>query len=72
MNEDEALWKRRFLQLTLVRLAGLAIFLIGLAIVFTDILRPGGWPQLGAILVIAGVLDSVLAPRMLKRLWKRP
>jgi hypothetical protein len=69
---DEALWKRRFLQLTLVRLAGLTIFLFGVAVVFTDLLRPGGWPRFGALLIVAGGLDSVLAPRIMKRLWKHP
>ena len=68
---DEELWRRRFLQMSLVRLVGLAVFLFGVAVVFTDVLRPGGLPQLGAFLVIAGALTSVLAPRILKRLWTR-
>jgi hypothetical protein len=33
--------------------------------------RPGGWPQLGAIIAILGVIDSLLAPRLLKRSWDR-
>ena len=54
--DDEALWKRRFLVFTLVRLAGLAIFFLGIAIIYTDLLREGGWPQVGAIIAVMGVI----------------
>lgn len=69
---DERLWKARFHQLMLVRLAGLALFLFGIAVIYTDVLREGGWPQVGAVIVLIGALDSVLAPKLLKRLWRRP
>jgi hypothetical protein len=66
---DEALWKRRFHIFMLVRLIGLATFFLGLAIIYSDLLRPGGWPAVGAILVVIGVVDAALAPRILKKLW---
>jgi hypothetical protein len=69
--DDEALWKRRFLVFTAVRLAGLATFFLGIAIAFSDVLREGGMPTLGGILAIVGVLDAVLAPRVLKKMWER-
>ena len=68
---DDALWKKRFLIFTLVRLAGLAIFFLGIAIAFGDLVRSGGWPTLGAPLAIAGLIDAVFAPRILKKLWER-
>ena len=68
---DEAEWKRRFLVFMLVRLFGLLTFLLGLAIVFTDLLREGGWPQVGAILVIVGAIDAAFAPKLLKKQWDR-
>ena len=34
---------------------------------YTDLLRPGGWPQVGAIVAIMGVIDAMFAPRLLKR-----
>jgi len=40
-----------------------------MAIIYTDLARPGGWPQLGAVVAILGVIDSFFAPRMLKKLW---
>jgi hypothetical protein len=69
--DDEALWKRRFLVFMAVRLAGLATFFLGIAIAFSDVLREGGMPTLGGILAIVGVLDAVLAPRVLKKMWER-
>jgi len=67
MDDDVA--RRRLLIHSLIRLAGLAIFFLGVAIMYTNLVRPGGWPQLGAIIAIMGVLDSILAPRLLKRAW---
>ena len=66
---DEVLWRKRLLTYSAVRLGGLAIFFVGLAIIYTDLLREGGWPRVGAIVAIMGVIDTVLAPRMLKKLW---
>lgn len=71
MNDEERLWKRRFGLFALVRLAGLALFLLGVAICFTDLLRPGGWPLLGAVLAITGAIEAVITPRVLKRSWDR-
>ncbi|MEO6432513.1 MAG: hypothetical protein ABIO29_00855 [Sphingomicrobium sp.] len=65
------MWKRRFALTTGARLIALLIFFLGIAIAYGDVLRPGGWPQVGAILVILGTLDMVLAPRLLRRMWRR-
>ena len=69
--EDEALWKKRFHMFALLRLAGVALFLLGIAIAYSDLVRPGGWPVLGAIIGIVGALDAIIAPRLLKRSWDR-
>jgi len=69
--DDEALWKRRFLIFTLVRLAGLATFFLGIAIAFSDLVRDGGWPLVGVIVAIMGLIDAVFAPRILKLQWER-
>jgi membrane protein implicated in regulation of membrane protease activity len=69
--DDEARSQKRLLAYSALRLGGLAIFLLGIAIMYTDLLRPGGWPQAGAIVVIIGVIDALLAPRLLKRAWDR-
>ena len=72
MNDhDEAIWKKRFQTFALVRLFGVGTFLLGVFAAFTDVVREGGWPLLGGVLAIAGALDAVLAPRMLKKHWER-
>jgi len=68
---DDHSAQRRLLIYSLIRLGGLAIFFLGIAIIYTNLIRPGGWPQFGAIIAILGVIDSVLAPRLLKRVWDR-
>ena len=68
---DEALWRKRFHLFLLVRLFGLAVFLLGVGIAFSDLVRPGGSRLLGAVLVVIGVLDAVIGPRMLKKSWER-
>ena len=67
---DEAEWKRRFLIFSALRIAGLALFLLGIAIAFSDLLKPGGWPLLGGILAILGAVEAVLIGRILKKAWR--
>jgi len=67
MDDDQA--RARLLAYTLVRAAGLGIFFFGIAVIYTNLLRHGGWPQLGAIIAICGVIDALFAPRLLKRAW---
>jgi hypothetical protein len=67
---DDALWRKRLLSQALVRAMGLGIFLLGLAIGYSDLIREGGWPQVGAIVALLGVVDALLAPRVLKKAWE--
>jgi len=69
MDDDVA--RQRLLIYSLVRFGGLAIFFLGLAIIYSNLLRPGGWPQLGAVVVILGVADAMIAPRIIKRAWEK-
>ena len=66
---DEAQWKRRFLIFSGVRLFGLATFLLGMAIAYSDLLRQGGWPLVGAIVAVAGGIDAIFAPKLLRKYW---
>ena len=67
--DDERKYRNRLLAYMGVRAAGLAVFFLGIAIIYTDLLREGGWPQVGAIVAIMGVIDAMFAPRLLKKLW---
>jgi hypothetical protein len=69
MDDDTA--RRRLIAYTLVRAAGLAIFFFGIAVIYTDVVRTGGWPQLGAVIAICGVIDALFAPMLLKKSWDR-
>jgi hypothetical protein len=71
MTEDEAKWRKRLLAYTGARLGGLAVFALGLAIFYTDLLRDGGWPQVGAVVIILGLIDALFAPMVLKKHWDK-
>jgi len=68
---SDEIWRKRFQMFMLVRLFGVATFLLGIAIAYTDLLRPGGWPLVGGLISIAGAIDAVFAPRLLKKLWQQ-
>lgn len=67
MDDDKA--RQRLLLYSVARLGGLAIFFLGVAIIYTDLVRPGGWPQVGAVVAIMGVVDAMFVPRILKKAW---
>jgi hypothetical protein len=69
--DDELIWRKRMAVYSLARLGGLIIFFLGIAIMYTDLARRGGWPQVGAVIAILGVIDAMFAPRLLKRTWDR-
>jgi hypothetical protein len=66
---DNEVWKRRFLVFTAARVFGILTLIAGLAISFSDVLRPGGWPLVGGILMIMGVTDAIVAPMLLRKHW---
>ena len=69
VNDD--IWRKRFQLFTLVRLFGLGMFLLGIAIAYSDLVRPGGWPLVGGLLAVMGAIDAVFAPRLLRTLWQQ-
>lgn len=72
MNEtSDDIWRKRFQLYMLVRLFGVATFLAGISIAFTDLVRPGGWPVVGGLIAIAGAIDAVFAPRLLRKMWQQ-
>jgi len=71
LADDDIKFRNRLLTVTAVRFAGLAIAGFGIAVFYSDLLREGGWPQLGAALVVVGVVDSTFAPMLLRRAWDR-
>jgi membrane protein implicated in regulation of membrane protease activity len=69
VTDEEA--KRQFIIFAILRVGGLVLFLLGIAIAFTDLLKPGGWKLLGGILAIVGAIEAVVSPRLVKRTMAR-
>ena len=69
MDDDVA--RQRLAVYTLARFGGVATFFLGIAIMYTRLVRPGGWPQVGAIVAILGVIEAMFIPRLIKRNWDR-
>lgn len=69
--DDQEQARNRLLVYSGLRFGGFAIFFLGIAIIYTNLVRPGGWPQVGAIIAILGVIDSIFAPRLLKKAWDK-
>ena len=68
---DDNIARQRLLLYMAVRFGGLLIFFLGIAIMYTNIAGPGGWPQVGAIIAIIGVTEATFLPRLLKKAWDR-
>lgn len=69
MNDDDTVARNRFMLLNLVRVAGLVMVLIGLAIQYGKIPAP---ELLGYVLMGAGLVDFFFMPKLLARKWRTP
>lgn len=67
IDENEQRARQRFMVLNLVRITGLALVFVGIAIAQGAINLPA---PLGWILALVGVADFFFAPRILARGWK--
>lgn len=63
--------KQVFIVYAATRLVGLAMFLLGVAIAFTDLVQPGGSRLIGGFLAIFGALDAVIMPPFLRRAMEK-
>lgn len=71
MSADEALWRRRFLFFTAARLSGMILFLAGMGIAFSDIVRPGGHLASGMVVIGIGLVLALIGPILLRQRWER-
>lgn len=67
----EDIWRKRFQLFAAVRLIGVATFLLGIAVALSDLVRPGGRPLIGGLITLAGAIDAVFAPKLLRKLWRQ-
>jgi hypothetical protein len=71
-QEEEKLWRDRFVAINLVRIGGTAVVMLGLAIWYSDLLVEGGSIMLGLPLALAGLVVSFWGPKHLARRWRTP
>ena len=71
-QDDEALWRNRFIMLNLVRIGATIVVLIGLAIWHSDLIVEGGSMAIGLPLTIAALIASFWGPKQLARHWRSP
>lgn len=71
-EDDETLWRNRFILVNLVRIGATAFVLLALAIWYTDLLVPGGSMVIGLPLALAGLVVSFWGPKWLARRWRSP
>jgi len=70
-QNDEALWRNRFILINLVRIGGTIVVLFALILWQTDIFVEGG-TILGLPLAFAGLVASFFGPKWLAGRWVRP
>ncbi len=71
-EDDEAVWRNRFIAINLVRIGGTIVVLIALAIWNSDLLVEGGSIVIGLPLALAGLVVSFWGPKWLAARWKTP
>jgi hypothetical protein len=71
MSPDDELWRKRFGIFALLRISGLLLFLLGMAITFSDIVQPGGALGLGMVVIGCGLVEALLGPVLLRQHWEK-
>jgi hypothetical protein len=70
-QDNEALWRNRFILINLVRIGGTIVVLLALALWQSDLFIRGG-TILGFPLALAGLVVSFMGPKWLARRWREP
>ncbi len=71
-DDEEAVWRNRFIAINLVRIGGTVVVLVGLAIWHSDLFLEGGSLVLGLPITLAGLVGSFWGPKWLAARWKTP
>lgn len=72
LSDEDRRARSRFLLLTLARLGGVAIVMLGVYIWQTDAVQDGGSPWLGIPIFVAGLAEATLLPKFLASRWRTP
>ena len=71
-DNDEAMWRNRFIAINFTRIGGTLIVLLGLLVWYSDTLVQGGSMAVGLPLALIGLAISFGGPIWLARKWKTP
>ena len=71
-QEEETLWRNRFIAVNMLRIGATLVVLLALAIWYSDLLVPGGSIVIGLPLAVAGLIVSFWGPKWLARRWRTP
>jgi hypothetical protein len=71
MTPDEQLWRKRFGIFALLRISGVLVFLLGMAITFGNIVQPGGALEIGLVVIACGLVEALLGPVLLRQHWEK-
>lgn len=72
MTPEDRRARTRYRLITACHLGGTALALFGLVVWNGDLLRAGGWSDLGIALFLAGIVATFGLPRLLARRWRSP
>ena len=70
-QEEETLWRNRFIAINLVRIGGTIIVLLALMLWQSDVFVEGG-TILGFPIALAGLVVSFWGPKWLAQRWREP
>jgi hypothetical protein len=71
-QEQEKIWRDRFIAVNLVRIGGTLVALFGVYLSATDTLQEGGAMIPGLALAVAGLVAAFGGPLWLARKWRTP
>jgi hypothetical protein len=67
---DADLAKKRFFALGLIRLTGVALAFLGIAIIAKRLIEPA--EIVGGVLIALGIVDVMVVPLLLVKRWRTP
>lgn len=69
MTPEEEKWATRAGAVRWMQMGGLIFALIGLLMMRGGVVTDEPWPVLGAILLVGGLLDATLSPKLMNKIF---